>query len=321
MTVRGSGAACVGRAPGRLVACSQRGRVPVPVLLGAVVLIGGAVALLPMLRLGQLQQQVSSQRQQLDSLTTQNAQFQQQLVAAENERKALESRLAGVRTQLAEATEEVAKSHDAQSRYDLLKDEHGRLELQLTQALEERDHAKEQMMRLEEDKSQMERAAAKARNRLALLEREYQEAIEQLSHAKQADAGAVSVASTGTGMASQRGASPTSSVSPAMGTPPTISSLQTIELPPIVVRKEAGRSLAAPIRGRLIDVNPAHRFIVIDQGDSGGVWVGMPFDILRGDRRIGQAVAVRVRSQITACDLMVSHEPPTIGDLVVQRGP
>lgn len=97
---------------------------------------------------------------------------------------------------------------------------------------------------------------------------------------------------------------------------------QAIELPPIVVRKSQ-LATSFPLRARLVEVNEAHRFVVIDQGANDGVRIGMTFDLRRGGVEVGQAVAVRVRPRIAACDLIASHttESPQIGDLAIQRGP
>ncbi len=82
-------------------------------------------------------------------------------------------------------------------------------------------------------------------------------------------------------------------------------------------------SAAALIRARIIEVNPAHRFVVIDHGMDQGVREGMHFAIIRGTEQIGEAVAVRVRPRLSACDLMSTEAPGPIqvGDLAVQRTP
>ncbi len=113
-----------------------------------------------------------------------------------------------------------------------------------------------------------------------------------------------------------------------------------VELPPIIVRKhpagsargatdEAMLAIGQPsgvarpvIRGRLLDVNDVHHFAVVDQGSAHGVQVGMVFEILRGERPVGLATAIRVRPQLSACDLLTAEPNESIqpGDQVVQRG-
>ncbi|MBI3319176.1 MAG: hypothetical protein HYZ89_01120 [Candidatus Omnitrophica bacterium] len=94
---------------------------------------------------------------------------------------------------------------------------------------------------------------------------------------------------------------------------------QIVELPPIVVQ-DRERGVVEPIRARVIEVNPGHRFVVIDKGAVDGVGVGMAFDILRGGTKISRATVVRVRPRLAACDLVASSSPgsPQVGDSAVQ---
>ena len=95
----------------------------------------------------------------------------------------------------------------------------------------------------------------------------------------------------------------------------------TVELPPIIVQKDLpARSI--PVRGRLVEVNADHNFVIVDKGSLDGVRVGMTFDILRGNGSIGRVTAVRVRPQLTACDIVRANTPGPvqIGDLAVQSG-
>lgn len=101
-----------------------------------------------------------------------------------------------------------------------------------------------------------------------------------------------------------------------------LSTPQAIELPPIVVRRGQVSMAASPlIRARILEINPAHRFVVIDQGTDQGVREGMTFEIIRDSRRLGQAVVVRARPRLSACDLSQVDAPGAIqvGDLAVQR--
>lgn len=118
-----------------------------------------------------------------------------------------------------------------------------------------------------------------------------------------------------------------SGVSPDAG-PTVMSSVaaspmaQTIELPPIVVRKDEAAGSRA-LRARVVEVNRAHQFIIIDQGAQDGVLTGMSFDLQRGGVKVAQATAVRVRPQLTACEVAPAPGAPfpQVGDVAVQRAP
>lgn len=88
-----------------------------------------------------------------------------------------------------------------------------------------------------------------------------------------------------------------------------------VELPPIVVQ-DREKQIVEPIRARVVEVNPGHRFVVIDKGAVDGVGIGMPFDILRGGTKVSRATVVRVRPRLAACDLVASSSPgsPQVGD-------
>ena len=95
-----------------------------------------------------------------------------------------------------------------------------------------------------------------------------------------------------------------------------------VELPPIIVRKDQA-GMAIPVRARLLEVNEPQNFVVVDKGSADGVRVGMAFDILRGAQAVGRATVVRVRPQLSACDIIrrQTSGPLQPGDVAVQSGP
>lgn len=327
---------------------SRAGRIPTPILVGVGLLILGGVAVTPWFQLAELRQQIAAKQKMIASLTAKNEQFQEQLTAVDNERKAMESRLNGVRNELNTATDELSKLRDVQLRFDILKEEKTRLESQVGQLKQERDEAQQRLTRLKDENDDLEHAAVRLRNRLSLLDRDYQHLSARLSEMEQHQSvnqassegmGSMSPITLPTTGAGPNGPSETGSPTPqpppepqsavtpvittAMATPSSESmSLQTIELPPIVVRKNQAVA-GALVQAKLVEVNQPHRFVVINQGLDDGVQIGMTFDVMRGSRAIAQAVAVRVRPRISACDLIMTESTttPQIGDLVIQRGP
>ncbi len=322
---------------------------PTPILFGIGLLILGGVAVTPWFQLAELRQQVAAKQKMIASLTAKNEQFQEQLTAVDTERKAMESRLSGVRNELNTATDELSKLRDIQLRFDVLKEEKTRLESQVGQLKQERDDTQQRLTRLKDENDDLEHAAVRLRNRLTLLDRDYQHLSTRLSEMEQHQSmnqassegmgsmSPITLPSAGTGANVPSGIGeptpqqlplePQSAAPPvittAMATPsPDSMNLQTIELPPIVVRKNQAVA-GALVQAKLVEVNQPQRFVVINQGLDDGVQVGMTFDIMRGSRAIGQAVAVRVRPRISACDLIVTESTttPQIGDLVIQRGP
>ena len=95
---------------------------------------------------------------------------------------------------------------------------------------------------------------------------------------------------------------------------------QTVELPPIVVRRDAGGQAEA-IRATVAEINGPYQFVLLDRGSRDGVTLGMTFDVLRVGRLVGSLTVVRVRPALSACDLIgaTSVGELQVGDAVVQR--
>ena len=158
------------------------------------------------------------------------------------------------------------------------------------------------------------RSVSRLRERLTLLDRDYHQLTEKVAQLQTNPPSGISVASA---------AGPTTMVaSDGLASPPMAMPEATVELPPIIVRKDqAGMSM--PVRGRLVEVNEPHNFVVVDKGSQDGVRVGMVFDILRGSSSVGRATVVRVRPQLSACDIVRQRTPGPLqaGDVVVQKSP
>lgn len=253
-------------------------------------------------RLGVMQQEAAQQRAENQSLT-------QQLGTLQTERKSLEERLNSVRGQLSSATVDLEQSRtslsDLTGRYEQLTGERSQLQVQVATLTSERDEARLKNMRLEERNAEITRALSRMRERLALLNRDYRKTADELTKITSAPPPVFDIVGT---VGSSDGSIVTSSTG-------------AVELPPIVVRTE-GASAPSHVRGRLLDVNAAHNFVVVDKGSQDGVRVGMQFEILRGASPIGRATVVRVRPKLSACDIVRTQTPGQlqIGDTAVQSG-
>jgi hypothetical protein len=163
------------------------------------------------------------------------------------------------------------------------------------------------------------RKVARLRERLTFLDRDYQQLAAKVAALERERTG--QPAWTEPATPSAAAPSPPGSAGSSQTAQP-FGGAQTVELPPIVVRKDQS-GMGLPVRGQVIEVNEAHRFVVVDKGANDGVAIGMIFDILRAGARVAQAVAVRVRPQLAACDLVTSQSPefPRVGDVAIQRNP
>ena len=260
-------------------------------------------------RLGSMQQEAARQRAENENLT-------QQLSSLQAERKALEDRLASVRTQLASATGDLEQSRtslaDLTQRYEQLTAERSQLHVQVATLTSERDQARMKSVRLEERSNETTRALSRMRERVALLNRDYKQASEELAKLKSAPPPSVETVGVVASLDQ-----------PSAGAWPSPSAVSgSVELPPIIVRTEGGAGTTASVRGRLLDVNAAHNFVVVDKGSQDGVRVGMQFDILRGSAAVGRATVVRVRPKFSACDIVSAKTigQLQIGDTAIQSG-
>lgn len=80
-----------------------------------------------------------------------------------------------------------------------------------------------------------------------------------------------------------------------------------------------GRSIA---EGKVVSLDPEIGLVVIDIGESSGVRIGMPIEIVRVNRPIGNALVVDVRDSICGAlihDLISSEDDAKIGDSIRPR--
>jgi predicted nucleic acid-binding Zn-ribbon protein len=75
-----------------------------------------------------------------------------------------------------------------------------------------------------------------------------------------------------------------------------------VELPPIVV--QPGPVKVAGLKGEIIAVNQAEKFLIMDIGESSGVRPGMQLKVMRGGKTIGTVSVVETRKDISAGDIL-----------------
>ena len=292
-------------------------------LLLAVIGWLGIIGLLlgPLQHIKQLRQQLAQRQQQLTELEVKNQTLTQHVQDSENIRKTLDERLDSLRTQLASATTDLerlraslseARRHEAQ-----LQEEQRELHDQVVLMTSERDEARRQVERAREERVELRRSLDRFRERLALLDRDHRKVTAQLAELQAAPHPDVNVIAPMEPTVSQGDVRRSSPEAPSPSTIPG-----TIELPPIIVRRGHIVGLS-PIQGYLLEVNPSHRFVILDQGGRDGVRMGMLFSIVRGASTIGRILATRVRSDLSACDILPSPSSIElhVGDLARQASP
>ena len=269
-------------------------------------------------QVNQLTEQLKVSEGKVAELEGLKADLSRRIENLQTEFKQSEERITSLRTQLSSATTELERSTtnlaEFKERAERLDQERSQLQAQVASVAGERDAAKEHLQRLEKDNTELERAVGRLRERLTLLDRDYKQLADKLADVEARPNSSLAIVSS---------SGPTSHAAPsseATRAPSTIPG--TVELPPIIVRKDqAGMSL--PVRGRVLEVSEPNNFIVMDKGSMDGVRVGMVFDLLRGAGTVGRAAVVRVRPQLSACDIIRASTPGPLqaGDVAVQSGP
>ena len=121
------------------------------------------------------------------------------------------------------------------------------------------------------------------------------------------------------GVSQHAGAGTTTQMA-ATSAPPAWGVPQTVELPPIIVRKDQA-AVASVVQGMVVEVNEAQQFVVVNEGSQDGILLGMILDVVRGTARVGRVKVVRVRPKMSACDIIRSDtvDPLQVGDTVAQQ--
>ncbi len=76
---------------------------------------------------------------------------------------------------------------------------------------------------------------------------------------------------------------------------------RTVEMPGLTVRDR--RPDLPSLRGTILKVNRDYDFVVLNRGSSDGVYTGIRFRVLDGDREIGEVTATRVLPDMTVADI------------------
>jgi hypothetical protein len=289
---------------------------------GVVVAALGFLLLVQVQQANQLRQQLLLNQQQLSQLDAQHRELTHQYDALASDRQQLEERLSSIRQQLASATEELQRSEgslqEMQSRYDVIALERASLESQVATLTGERNSARQQAKQLEQEKTDLNRALSRTKDRMALIDRDYRKMAEKVAELESRPHPGVDVLTSIDSVSGVAGGSGGGLAEASSGIPGAV------ELPPIVVRKDQSQSsMMNSLRGRLLEVNDAHRFVVVDKGSDDGVRVGTAFDVVRGSTTVGRATAVRVHPKLSACDVVPARTPGPlqIGDLAIQNSP
>ena len=289
-------------------------------LVGIVAAVGaGVVAVALGLQLRQVRQALGESRKEVTQLRGENTQLQQKIEGLQQERIDLEQQRAALRTELSSVSGDLEGSRssleEVKANAARLDEERARLASEVARLTSERDVAHERFAFLERERDELQRSAARVRERLLLLDRDYRQAVERIAQLEASPAPGLNVV--------RSVSSPAGSVPQPLDALASLSSIPgTVELPPIIVRKD-NAGMSAPIRGRVAEVNAEHQFVVIDRGSEDGVRPGMVFDVLRGTHHVGRVMVARVRPQLSACDIVQADTPGLlqVGDAAVQDGP
>jgi len=92
-----------------------------------------------------------------------------------------------------------------------------------------------------------------------------------------------------------------------------------IELPAIVVKSEedgSGRSAQKELNGNIVSVDRKNNFVIVNLGEAQGVSAGKTFKVYRNNSEIAVLEAIKVRKDITACDIREESVSIAVGDEV-----
>ena len=306
----------------------------IPLVAAMVVagVIGGFVLTGQTQQIKRLEQQLSLSQQQLNDLESQRTRLREEVETLLTERQTADERLNALRAQLSSAAAELDQARASLSslteRYETVSETTERQEAQLSSLTAERDQARRETRTLRLDNEDLTRALTRLRERLAWLDRDYRrvsERLKELDAARaqpqaQAPPSAVHAVAQWSPASPHResgfaAASPPAAVSE--GTPGAVTR-QTVELPPIIVRKDRGDRVKG-LQAMVLEVHEPLRFVILNRGSQDGVTMGMRFDIVRSGAVVGHVTVVRVRPTLSACDVAASSAPGAIrvGDTAI----
>ena len=304
----------------------------IPLFVIAIVVIVGMSVVLQAQKgqLEQLHHELKASQEETAQQKSKGAELNQQLAGLQTQRKSLEERLTSLKTQLTSSSTDLEQARvqlqDLQDRYQRVEGERSKLQEQVAALTNERDQSNHDVQRLDQNNAELARSLAHMRERLAMVERDYRQAMDKLSQVESVPIPGLDLGVPHGTMSTPSVPLPGADASPAntsAGKPLASSSVSMIpgavELPPIIVRSDQAGMLLT-VRARVLEVNDPHNFVVLDKGSEDGVRVGMTFDLLRGAGMVGKATVVRVRPQLSACDVIRSKTPGPlqIGDIAVQ---
>ena len=295
-------------------------------LVGAVSIVALYVG--PLRQVVTLRQQLADREQRLADVEAKLQALTLQLTNLQAERKTVDEKLGALRNQLAAGLADVerfrAEATAAKKQYEQMTAERDQLHTQLTEASGERDRLKERLQIVDNEKTLLEQSASHARERLALLDRDYRQAVNTLAQLQSQPSVQGGLGSLGT--AASLSLEPSTALAAAAVTPPATEAAASripgaVELPPIMVHKDVTVAVQ-PITGHVIQVDPMRHFLILDRGSSHGVKVGTVFSVLRGATPIGRATVMRLRPDLSACDALPTDRAEEFrpGDLAVQLG-
>ena len=293
-----------------------------------------------------LEHQLTLAQSQVSQLQERNLELTQQLAGFQAERSMLDERVFSLSVQLSSASAELQRASERLTATQELAREISQAQeqrdIELARVSSERDAARRETDELKQEQAGLTRSVTHLRQRLALLDRDYQELSAQFDAFKATQAGAqtgdaAAVADDAPSQSQDFTPSPEPAavpaavaaavVAPAIVETRAVVRPASVELPPVRVESAARSpgpsttSVGGLVHGRLVNVNERQRFVIIDQGSEDGVQEGMVFDIIQEGAPVGRAAAVRVRPKLAACNLLTVGRAGVLlaGDLVVQR--
>jgi chromosome segregation ATPase len=91
-----------------------------------------------------------------------------------------------------------------------------------------------------------------------------------------------------------------------------------IELPAIVVKSESGKDSDedSSSRGSVVSVDRKNNFVIVNIGQDQGIEIGKSFKVYRNSAEIGKVEVIKVRKDISACDIKQERTAIDVGDEV-----